>query len=88
MSPNSWTFKAGKSDMAVAIRSGLVVNTAQAAIDAAVADIGVTRVLSYRVSQAVRAGTLVVALLVFEAALSPNSSRPAARGALGQGYRW
>lgn len=65
MSPNSWTFKAGKSDMAVAIRSGLVVNTAQAAIDAAVADIGVTRVLSYRVSQAVRAGTLVVALLVF-----------------------
>jgi hypothetical protein len=88
MSPNSWTFKAGKSAMAVAIRSGLVVNTAQAAIDAAVAGIGGTRVLSYRVSQAVRAGMLVVALLVFEAALSPNSSRPAARVGRGQGYRW
>jgi DNA-binding transcriptional LysR family regulator len=88
MSPNSWTFKVGKPDMAVAIRSRLVVNTAEAAIDAAVAGIGVTRVLSYRVSQAFRAGTLVVALLVFEAALSPNSSRPAARVARGQEYRW
>lgn len=88
MSPNSWTFKAGKSDMAVAIRSRLVVNTAEAAIDAAVAGIGVTRVLSYQVAQASRAGTLVVALHEFEAAPSPNSSRPAARVARGQEYRW
>ena len=73
MSADSWTFKAGKTDVAVAIRSRLVVNTAEAAIDAAVAGIGVTRVLSYQVAHAVRAGTLVVALQEFEAAPSPVS---------------
>ncbi|MBL0901409.1 MAG: hypothetical protein IBJ17_22285, partial [Reyranella sp.] len=71
MSADSWTFRAGKSDVAVAIRSKLVVNTAEAAIDAAVAGIGVTRVLSYQVATAVRSGTLALALQNFEPAPSP-----------------
>lgn len=73
MSADSWTFKAGKADVAVSIRSRLVVNTAEAAIDAAIAGIGVTRVLSYQVANAVRAGDLAVALQDFEAAPSPVS---------------
>ncbi|MGQ3301264.1 LysR substrate-binding domain-containing protein [Reyranella sp.] len=73
MSADSWTFKAGKSDSVVKIHSRLVVNTAEAAIDAAIAGVGVTRVLSYQVAKAVRAGTLVVALQEFEAAPSPVS---------------
>ena len=73
MSADSWTFETGKTGMAVAIRSRLVVNTAEAAIDAAIAGIGVTRVLSYQVAHAVRAGTLAVALQEFEAAPSPVS---------------
>lgn len=73
MSADSWTFKAGKSDSVVKIHSRLVVNTAEAAIDAAIAGVGVTRVLSYQVAKAVRAGTLVVALQEFEATPSPVS---------------
>ncbi|MDI1286165.1 MAG: LysR substrate-binding domain-containing protein [Reyranella sp.] len=73
MSADSWTFKAGKSDSVVKIHSRLIVNTAEAAIDAAIAGVGVTRVLSYQVANAVRAGTLVVALQEFEAAPSPVS---------------
>ncbi|MBV8913665.1 MAG: hypothetical protein JOZ05_11575 [Acetobacteraceae bacterium] len=40
----------------------LVVNTASAAIDAAIAGFGITRVLSYQVADAIRAGTLAVVL--------------------------
>ena len=65
-SSDAWTFIAGKSESSVAIRSRLVVNTAEAAIDAAIAGIGITRVLSYQIVNAVRAGALVVALQKFE----------------------
>jgi DNA-binding transcriptional LysR family regulator len=65
-SPEFWTFKSGSSEISVPIRSRLVVNTAEAAIDAAVASIGITRVLSYQAESAIRAGTLAVALQEFE----------------------
>ena len=60
--PNAWSFPAGKSELSVPIRSRLTVTTAEAAIDAAVAGIGITRVLSYQVADAVRAGTLAIVL--------------------------
>ena len=63
--PEAWTFTVGKSDGAVAVRSRLVVNTAEAAIDAAIAGLGVTRVLSYQVAGALRKGVLVLALQDF-----------------------
>jgi DNA-binding transcriptional LysR family regulator len=65
-SPEFWTFKSGSSEISVPIRSRLVVNTAEAAIDAAVADVGVTRVLSYQAANAIRDGTLAIALREFE----------------------
>ena len=65
-SPDAWTFTVGRSDVSVPIRSRLVVNTAEAAIDAAVAGIGITRVLSYQIAAPMRAGTLAITLQEFE----------------------
>ena len=59
-------------DCGLPIRSRLVVNTAEAAIDAAAAGLGVTRVLSYQVAGALRAAA-VVALQDFERAPAPVS---------------
>jgi DNA-binding transcriptional LysR family regulator len=72
-SADTWMFKIGKSDVSVAIHSRLVLNTAEAAIDAAVAGIGITRVLSYQIANAVQAGALAVALEKFEPAPWPVS---------------
>ncbi len=50
---NEWRFRkpGAKTELPVVIHSRLVVNTAEAAIDAARAGLGVTRVLSYQVTQ-------------------------------------
>jgi DNA-binding transcriptional LysR family regulator len=81
-SPRTWTFRKGKSDLSVTIHSRLIVNTAEAAIDAAVAGVGVTRVLSYQIADAVRAGTLAVALQEFEPTPWPVSLIYAGQGLL------
>lgn len=65
-SADAWTFAKRKAGASVAIRSRLVVTTAEAAIEAAMAGLGITRVLSYQVAAAVRAGALVIALQDFE----------------------
>jgi DNA-binding transcriptional LysR family regulator len=70
-SASAWNFAAGKSEAPVAIRSRLVVNTAEAAIDAAIAGVGVTRALSYQVADALRAGALALVLQGFEPAAWP-----------------
>ena len=61
-SGQAWTF----GDRSVPVRSRLVVNTAEAAVDAAIAGVGVTRVLSYQADAAVRAGLLRPVLADFE----------------------
>jgi DNA-binding transcriptional LysR family regulator len=71
--PDAWTFPIGRSIASVAIRSRLVVNTAEAAIDAAIAGVGITRVLSYQVASATRVGALALALQEFEPAPLPVS---------------
>lgn len=53
-----WTFAAGS----LTPRTRLVVDTAEAAIDAAVAGVGITRVLCYQAAAAARAGALKVIL--------------------------
>jgi len=60
----SWTFttKGGKAVMAVRPLCRLYINTAEAAIDAAVAGVGLTSVLSYQVVQAVHDGRLRIVL--------------------------
>jgi DNA-binding transcriptional LysR family regulator len=81
-SPGSWRFAVGKSTVSVAIRSRLVVNTAEAAIDAAAAGVGVARVLSYQVAGARRAGTLMLVLRKFERPPVPVSLLHAGQGLL------
>jgi DNA-binding transcriptional LysR family regulator len=51
---------------APAVNPRLAVTTAEAAIDAAIAGVGVTRVLSYQVAQAVADGLLKIVLADFE----------------------
>ncbi|MBX4869513.1 LysR family transcriptional regulator [Rhizobium lentis] len=70
-STRSWTFVEGKRELVVAIRSRLAVNTAEAAVDAAVAGLGITRVLSYQAAQAEAAGLLVPLLADFEPQPAP-----------------
>jgi len=86
-SPDSWKFVAGKSAISVAVHSRLAVNTAEAAIDAAIAAVGVTRVLSYQVANALRAGTLVVVLREFEPPPWPVNLVFAGHGLLPQKLR-
>ena len=69
----TWVFRADKTELPVEIHSRLVVNTAEAAIDAAIAGLGVTRVLSYQIADARRAGLLTILLEKFEPAPSPVS---------------
>ncbi|MER8885477.1 LysR family transcriptional regulator [Mesorhizobium sp. M0074] len=78
----SWTFATGKAEFAVPVRSRLRVNTAEAAIDAAIAGVGVTRLLSYQIAAAVRSGTLRPVLQEFEPDPWPVSLVHAGQGLL------
>jgi len=64
----AWTFgaKDKRVERTVPIRARLAVNTAEAAVDAAIAGIGVTRVLSYQAAQAVAEGKLKIVLAAYE----------------------
>ena len=73
LSPDTWKFRMGKSEVAIPIHSRLIVNTADAAIAAAIAGAGVTRALSYQMADAQRDGTLDVVLQEFEPACWPVS---------------
>ncbi len=70
-SPSGWAFKSGRGERVVPIRARLVVTTDEAAIDAAVAGLGITRLLSYKIADARRAGRLSRVLEAFEPAPVP-----------------
>ncbi len=53
-----WSFGDGRKRVRVPVHSRLIVNTATAAIDAAVAGVGIVRVLSYQAADAVAGGAL------------------------------
>jgi DNA-binding transcriptional LysR family regulator len=72
-SMRAWVFGSGKSALSVPVRSRLTVNTAQAAIAAATLGVGLVRVLSYQVADAVRAQSLRIVLEEFESAPLPVS---------------
>jgi DNA-binding transcriptional LysR family regulator len=72
-SKRAWVFGAGKSELSVPVRSRLAVNTAEAAIGAAMLGVGLVRVLSYQVADAVREQALSVVLEAFESAALPVS---------------
>lgn len=72
-SVGAWVFGAGKAQQTVPVHSRLSVNTADAAITAATLDVGVIRVLSYQVADAVQKGDLQVVLQPYESAALPIS---------------
>jgi DNA-binding transcriptional LysR family regulator len=82
VSPLAWTFRSGKNDLIVDIHSRLVVTTAEAAIDAAIAGLGITRVLSYQIVAPQRAGLLKVILQKYEPIPVPVSLVYDGRGLL------
>lgn len=80
--PGDWAF----GDQArVRLRPRITVNTAEAAIDAALAGLGFTRVLSYQVDAALKSGRLEAVLQRFEPPPLPvhlvhaSESRPSAK---------
>lgn len=61
-----WVFADGRRIERVPIRSRLAVSTAEAAVDAAVAGLGITRVLCYQASSAIADGRLKLLFRDFE----------------------
>lgn len=73
MSSRSWTFWDNGTPQAVPIHSRLVVNTAESAVDMAVAGLGLTRLLSYQIEAPLAEGKLAVVLERFEPPQVPVS---------------
>jgi DNA-binding transcriptional LysR family regulator len=71
--PERWAFVGPRGERRVPIHSRLVVNAAEAAVDAAVAGLGVTRVLSYQAARALVDGVLRLLLEHFEPPAMPVS---------------
>jgi DNA-binding transcriptional LysR family regulator len=62
----AWEFPIGGSVTPVPIRSRLVVDAAEAAVDAALAGAGISRLFSYHFAAAVKEGRLTILLEAFE----------------------
>lgn len=73
LSSSAWTFKVNDADLSVPIQPRLIVNTAEAAIDAAISSFGITRVLSYQIASVEQAGSLRIVLEEYEPAALPVS---------------
>ena len=73
MSSTSWVLSGSDGSMRIPIRSRLTVTPADTAIGAGVAGLGVTRVLSYQVADALRDGHLVRLLAEHEPPSVPVS---------------
>jgi DNA-binding transcriptional LysR family regulator len=82
MFPDVWKFQVGKSEASFPVHSRLVVNTADAAINAVIGGAGITRALSYQVAEAQRAGSLKVVLREYEPAAWPVNLVHASQGRL------
>jgi DNA-binding transcriptional LysR family regulator len=72
-SAKEWPFRIGTSTEMFAVRSRFTVTTAEAALDAAIAGAGITRLLSYQAAAAVLDGRLVIVLRDHEVDPSPVS---------------
>lgn len=68
-----WVFGKGRQSVRVKVRSRLTVNSAEAAVDAAVQGIGVARVLSYQAADAIARGRLRRILVEHEPPAVPVS---------------
>ena len=70
-SNNLWSFGRGNKAAVLPVRPRFAVNTADAAIAAALASAGITHVLSYQVAEAVACGALRLILRPYEPELLP-----------------
>jgi DNA-binding transcriptional LysR family regulator len=70
-SAKEWPFRIGTSTEMFPVRSRFTVTTAEAALDAAIAGAGITRVLSYQAAAAVLDGRLVILLRDYEGEPNP-----------------
>ena len=61
-----WSFRSGGEERSSAVRPRLIVTTAEAAIDAARAGFGLTRVLSYQAADGIASGALLRLLTAWE----------------------
>jgi len=68
--------------MMAPVRVRLAVTTAEAAVDAAIAGVGVTRLISYQVAEAVARGALQIILAQYEPEPMPVSMLHAGQGIL------
>ncbi len=80
--PDRWRFQTNGAETTVPIHSRLAVNTAEAAIDAALSGLGLTRVLSYQIAAARNAGHLRTVLEAYEPPSVPISLVFDGQGAL------
>jgi DNA-binding transcriptional LysR family regulator len=79
---NTWRFNVDAADTSVSIHPRLIVSTAEAAIDAAIAGLGITCVLSYQIESALRRGALRLLLESFEPPPLPVSFLYSSQGRL------
>lgn len=66
-----WSFAAGRREQSVSVQPKLVVNDGQVAIDAALAGLGLVRVLSYQVDRLLHQKKLRVVLAAYEPPPAP-----------------
>ena len=70
---DGWAFPVDGRMIAAPVRARLIVSTAEAAVDAAEAGLGITRILSYQAACAIEAGRLRRILVPFEPPSAPVS---------------
>jgi len=80
----AWPFRkpGTKVEMMAPVRVRLAVTTAEAAVDAAIAGVGITRLISYQVAEAVARGALQIILAQYEPEPMPVSMLHAGQGIL------
>ena len=71
LSAQSWSFRDRNKDISAPIRPRLSVNTAEAAVDAAIAGVGITRVMSYQAKKSVDDSLLLPIFEEYEQPPSP-----------------
>jgi DNA-binding transcriptional LysR family regulator len=71
--PQLWRFEHAGAETLVRVPARLMVNTAEAAIDAAIAGVGITQVISYQAAASLQTDRLQIVLAAYEAAPLPVS---------------
>jgi DNA-binding transcriptional LysR family regulator len=79
---NEWRFQEREAEARLAIKPRLTVSTAEAAVDAAVAGLGITSVLSYQAESALRTDSLTLVLEAFATPPIPVNLVYASQGRL------